>query len=240
MARLIIGILIGIVLGGALTYFFIVGTPQANKRPGQLVKAPDTSGVPPGTAQVVIRQDLLNTALTAIFHDLKPPTFPLGSGSESCANTITILPQGSGVQTSVQFENNRLNAPLAFTGSYNSIAGCLPFSGWAQSDLELRYDQNTQSVFGILNVETINLDNVNPFLSGIITPLVQSTINTRVNPIKLVDGRQLAIDLPITASNGDLKAGINDVRAEVKDNALNLFVIYNFDAASQQPATAQQ
>ncbi|HYJ90770.1 MAG TPA: hypothetical protein VEV84_05655 [Pyrinomonadaceae bacterium] len=239
MGRVIIGLLIGIIIGGAAVYFLFVGVPRSNTRPGAVVKPPDAAGVPPGTAQVVIRQDLLNAALGTIFSQMQPPTFPLGNASPDCASNITILPQGSGIQTSVQFENNRLNAPLAFTGSYNSLVGCLQFSGWAQSNLELRFDQNSQTVFGVVNVETVNLDNVNPVWNGIITPIVQSTINSRVNPIKLVDGRQLSVDLPIAASNGDLKAGVSDVRSEVKDNALNLFVIYGFNAGPQTTLPSQ-
>jgi hypothetical protein len=241
MGRVVIGLIIGLIAGGVGTYFLFVGAPHSNKRPGEIIKPPDGAGVPPGTAQVVIRQDLLNAALQTIFRDLKPPTFPLGSGGDaSCQSSITILPQGSGVQTGVQFENDRLNVPLAFTGSY-SFGGCYQFSGWAQSNLELRFDQNTQSVYAIVNVETVNLDGVNPLISGFVTPVVQSTINQRVNPIKIIDGKQLAVDLPIAASGGDLKAGVNDVRAEVKDNALNLFVIYNFNggAPQQQPAATQ-
>lgn len=235
------GLLIGLILGGVGVYFAFFGTPSSTTRPGELVKAPDSSGVPPGTAQVVIRQDLLNAALGTIFTGMQPPTFPIGSGADaSCGSTITILPQGSGVQTSVRFENNRLNAPLAFTGSYNSFAGCFPFSGWAQSNLELRFDKATQSVYGIANVEAVNLDGVNPVLSGLITPLVQSTLNARVNPIKIIDGKQLAVDLPIAASQGNLKAGVNDVRAEVKDNGLNLFVIYDFSAAPLATPAIQQ
>ena len=228
-------------MGGVLTYFLFVGTPRSNTRPGEVIKSPDPSGIPPGTAQVVVRQDLLNEALGTIFRELKPPTFPLGSGGDaSCASNITILPNGSGVQTGVQFQNDKLNAPLAFTGSYNSPLGCIPFSGWAQSNLELRFDQASQSVFGIVNVETVNLDGVNPVWSGLITPIVQSTINTRVNPIRLVDGKQLAIDLPIVASGGDLEAGVNDVRAEVKENGLNLFVIYKFKGGQLQTSEAAQ
>jgi hypothetical protein len=242
MGRIVGALIIGIVIGGSLVYFTFLGVPHSERRPGELIKAPEQSGLPPGTAQVVIRQDLLNAALGTIFSELKPPTFPLGSGGDaSCASNITILPQGSGVQTGVQFNNNRLNAPLAFTGSYSSPFGCFPFSGWAQSNLELRFDPGTESVFGVLNVETVNLDGINPVWSGLVTPLVQSTINSRVNPIKMVDGKQLAIDLPIAAANGDLKAAVNDVRAEVKDNALNLFVIYSFNGGPAAPtSTATQ
>jgi hypothetical protein len=241
MGRLIIGLVVGFLIGGVLVYFTFVGVPRSSKRPGELVKAPDAAGVPPGTAQIVIRQDLLNGVLSTIFTQLTPPTFPLnGGGDSTCASNITILPQGSGVETAVQFENNTIKAPLAFTGSYSSFAGCFPFSGWAQSDLQLRFDQNTQSVYGIVNVETVNLDGVNPIVSGFVTPIVQSTINSRVNPIKIVDGKQLAVDVPITASQGDLKATVSDVRAEVKDNALNLFVIYGFSGGPLQTPAPQQ
>jgi hypothetical protein len=240
MWRFLGGLIIGLLAGAALIYFFFIGAPRASKPPGELVKPPDNNSQAPGTVEVVLPQEMLNAALTSIFRDLKPPTFPLGEGNGSCSSNITILPQGSGVQTSVRFDNNRLAAPLAFTGSYSSPIGCLPFSGWAQSNLELRFDKSTQSVFGILNVETVNLDGVNPIWTGLITPLVQTTINTRVNPIKMIDGQQLNINLPIAAAGGDLKAPVNDVRAEVKDNALDLYVIYGFDNGNAQQPTAPQ
>jgi|SRR5688572_5991710 hypothetical protein len=231
MSRLIIGLLIGLVAGGLLVYFVFVGVPSAATRPGTSVQAPDAAGLPAGTAQLVLRQELLNEALGTIFSEIKPPTFPIGSGGGSCESAITILPTGSGVTTNVQFANNKLSVPLAFTGNYGSPIGCIPFSGWAQANLELRFDRDTQTVYGVLNVETVNLDGVNPVWSGLITPLVQSTINTQVNPIRLVDGKQLALNLPVVASNGVLTAGVSDVRSEVKDNALNLSVIYDFSGA---------
>ena len=89
-----------------------------------------------------------------------------------------------------------------------------------------------------MNVETVNLDGVNPIFIGLITPIIQTTLNNRVNPIRIVDGRQLAVDLPVAASNGELKAGVDDVRAEVKDNMLNLFVIYDFNGGKSTTQSA--
>jgi hypothetical protein len=43
-----------------------------------------------------------------------------------------------------------------------------------------------------------------------------------------LQGQQIAFNLPIAATNGNLQAKVSDVRAEVKDNALNLYVIYDF------------
>jgi hypothetical protein len=139
------------------------------------------------------------------------------------------------VQTGVRFENGKLEAPIAFSGTYNlPIGGCTQISGWAQSRMDLRFDQQSQSVLGLLSVETVNLDGVNPIFSALITPIVQSTLNARVNPVRIIDGRQIAVSVPVAAANGNLNAQVQDVRAEVKDNALNLFVIYGFSGGPIQ------
>lgn len=229
MGRVIIGLLIGLILGGVITFFVFVGAPRAGDTPGQPIQAPDAGGVPAGTAQVVLREQFFNDVLGTIFNEMNPPAFSLGpQGGPECLGALTLLPEGSGVRTGVRFDKNRLEAPLAFRGSYNSPVGCVQFAGWANSVMELRFDQPTQSVFGQLNVETVNLDGVNPIVNAIVTPLVQSTINSRVNPIRILDGQQVAVNAPIASANANLKASVKDVRAEVKENALNLFVEYDF------------
>ena len=237
MGRLIVGLLIGILLGGALTFYFFVGVPQAVKAPGTPIQPPDPSGLPPGTAQIVLRQQFVNDALGTIFQEMKAPSFPLGSPTADCEGRITIQKEGSGTQTGVSFDSGRIVAPLAFTGSYSSPFGCTRFSGWAQSNFEMRFDQQSQTVFGQISVETVNLDGVNPVISALVTPLVQSTLNTRVNPVRIIDGRQIAIDLPIVAAEGNFQASVQDVRAEVKDNALNLYVVYDSSGGPLKTAT---
>ncbi len=235
MGKIVLSILIGIIVGGALTFYFFVGVPQAKQLPGLPIQAPDKSGSPAGTAQIAIGQDFFNEVLTTIFRDMNAPSFPLGPSLQGdienasvCAGKITILKEGSGVQTGLRFENNTIAAPLAFTGSYNSPVGCLQFTGWAQTNFELRYDASQQSVFGRINVETVNLDGVNPIVGALLTPLVQSTLNDRVNPIQILKGSQISVIAPIVSANGNLQAAVQDVRAEVKNNTLNLYVIYGF------------
>jgi len=240
MARFLIGLIIGLIAGGAIIFFTFVGVPRSATRPGEPIKPPDAT-TPGGTAQIVLKQDFFNEVLGAIFRDMNDPAFQLSSAGRpasgyqyaafqdsACDGKITILPEGSGVQTALKFDNNRIAAPLAFTGSYNSIFGCVQFTGWAQANLELRFDSGQQSVFGVINVETVNLDGVNPVIGGLVTPLVQSTLNSRVNPIKILDARQIAIDVPIASTGGKLQANVSDVRADLAANALNLFVTYNF------------
>ena len=83
--------------------------------------------------------------------------------------------------------------------------------------MQLRFDRDSQSVVGQLNVETVNLDGVNPLVNAIVTPLVQSTLNSRVNPVKIIDGTQTAVNTPVASVKANLVARVNDVRAEVRE-----------------------
>lgn len=240
MGRVLIGLLIGLIAGGVVTFLVFVGVPRAGSTPGAPVQPPEASGVPPGTAQIVLREQFFNDVLGTVFSQMNAPTFALGpQGSGDCLGALTVLPEGSGVKTGLRFDKNRLESPLAFKGGYNSPVGCIQFTGWANSVMELRFDQPTQSVYGQLNVETVNLDGVNPIVNAIVTPLVQSTLNSRVNPIRILDGRQVAVDAPIASANANLKATVKDVRAEVKDNALNLYVEYGFGSGPLVTPTPQ-
>ena len=241
MAKILIGILIGVLVGGALTFYFFVGVRRASQIPGAPIQPPDAV-IPAGTVQIALPKEFFNEVLGTIFRDMNDPAFQLAaSGADrlraeqalfqetpACESRITILPEGSGVQTALRFDNNRISAPLAFTGSYNSMFGCMNFTGWAQANLELRFDSAQQAVFGIINVETVNLDGLNPVLSGLVTPLVQTSLNGRVNPIRMIDGNQIALDVPIASTGGRLQASVKDVRAELRDNGLNLFITYEF------------
>jgi hypothetical protein len=260
MGKFIGGIILGLITGGAFVFLYLGGVPRAAQTPGVPIRPPDPSGPPAGTAQIVLRQDFFNDVVGHILKDMNAPSFPLGlaenrlanpdsvafglaQNSQSCDSRITILPEGSGVHTGVSFENNQIAAPLAFSGNYNSPFGCLQFTGWAKANFELRFDAAQQAVYGRINVETVNLDGVNPLISGFVTPLVQSSLNNRVNPIQIIKGSQIAVDLPISATGGSLVAAVKDVRAEVKDNALSLYVIYDFSGkptTSPQPAAPNQ
>ncbi|HSK71785.1 MAG TPA: hypothetical protein VK892_08835 [Pyrinomonadaceae bacterium] len=241
----LLGALLGLVIGGLLTFYLFVGTPSASKAPGQPVQPPDPGGNPPGTAQVILPQEFFNNILQTIFRDMNAPAFQLGLMQKEetenpnvvkygllqnggCEDKIVLLPEGSGIQTGIRFEENKIAAPLAFSGSKSIMGNCIPFSGWAQAYLELRFDQPQQTVFGQINVETVNLEGVNPIFTGLVTPFVQTTLNSRVNPIEVLRGQQIALSVPIAATDGQLQAAVQDVRAEVKNNALHLYIIYDF------------
>lgn len=236
--RYVVILLLGILLGGGAAIFFL-GAPRAQLMQGQAVQPPAQGGNPPGTVVIALEQSFIDAVLAATFSGLGTPTFQLGQnrdGSErieqalfqgGCTNSITLLPEGSGVKTGVQFRDGNIYVPMAFTGSYN-LGGCLQFKGWAQNKIKLSFDQEKQVVYGHVDVEGVNLEGVNPIANNFVTVFVQSAINQKVNPLLLVNEPQLSLMIPVKASNGAVKARAKDVRAEILNGSLKLYVTYEF------------
>jgi hypothetical protein len=252
--RYILTLLAGVLVGGVLVFFLVVGAPRANRLPGQPVKAPDAGGDPPGTALIVIHKQFFDTVLATIFRDMNAPSFQLtknGAGDPAsdgarmemaafqngCPSAVTLLSEGSNVKTEVRIENGKILAPLAFKGSYNApFVGCVQFTGWAQANLVLRFDEAGQAVFGELKVESVNLDGTPPVVGTVVTGLVQGAINQRVNPIQILQAHQLRLSVPVKASEGTLNAQVKDVRAQINDGSLQLHITYQFNGQKgEQP-----
>ena len=243
--RYVVILLLGILVGGGAAVF-LLGAPPAKAVPGQPVQAPNQGGNPPGTVVVALEQSFVDAVLSTTFNGLGTPTFQLGqtrNGDErienaalqsGCTNSITLLPEGSGAKTGVQFRNGNINAPLAFTGSYNLAGSCMQFKGWAQTSIKLSFDQEKQTVFGYVNVDGVNLEGVNPIANNFVTVFVQGAINQKVNPLILVSEPQLSLMIPVKASNGSVKARAKDVRAEILDGSLKLYLTYEFSGVKGQ------
>lgn len=226
--RFILALLLGLLLGAGAVYFFLVGAPAAKPMPGMAVSAPDPNNPAPGTVVLTLDQPFFNELLTSIFTDLGAPAFPLAAQSDACANKLTVLRENNGVQTAVQFVDNKIIAPLAFEGAYNvPLVGCQNFRGWAQANVNLNFDQAQQTLYGIINVEGVNLEGLNPFVGNAVTPLVQNSINQRVNPIRILSGQQINLNVPVLATGGALQAQVKDIRAEITD-AIRLHITYDF------------
>jgi len=236
--RYVVVLILGILLGaGAAVYFLGIG--PARKAPGVAVKPPDNGQNPPATVVIGLEQSFVDAVLATTFQ-VGTPTFHLGQTVPAgdrittaafqggCANSITLLPEGSGVKTGVQFRNGNVSAPLAFTGSYSLAGQCMQFKGWAQTNIKLYFDESKQTVYGNVTVEGVNLEGVNPIANTMITVFVQSAINERVNPLVLVSDKQLQLLIPVKASNGAVKAHAKDVRAEILDGSLKLHLTYEF------------
>ena len=154
-----------------------------------------------------------------------------GGGGGGCTNQIVVSQEGGGVRTGVSLKDGQILAPLAFSGSRELFGNCMNFRGAAESNITLYFKPEEQTLYGQITISSVNLANISPLASPIVTSFVQTAINQKVNPLVLMRGAQLSLNVPVQASNGTLKAQAKDVRSEVKDGALRLHVTYDFSGA---------
>ena len=234
-------LILGLVLGAAAAVF-LLGMPRSKSAPGTVVQAPSGSGDPASTVVVSVSNSVFESLLQTLFRDLAAPALKLSQSQlsnrepevepisflQGCSNTVTLAQEGSNVKTQVQFANGKISVPLAFSGSYNLLGNCMQFKGWADTAIQLRFDQASQTVYGQINVDAVNLEGVNPIANNLVTAFVREAIDERVNPLELIRAPQLQLAIPVKASNGAVKAHVKDVRAEVLDGSLKLHITYEF------------
>jgi hypothetical protein len=238
--KYLITLLLGLMVGGGGAIYFL-GPSRAKSLPGARVQAPNPGGEAAGTAVITLDEKFFDAILGTIFRDLGSPSFQLAQVNAGpvvieraafqagCTNNLTLLPEFSGVKTHVQFTSGKISTPIAFSGSYNLMGNCTQFKGWAQTNIQLSFDQSKQTVYGQVNVEEMNLEGVAPFANTFVTVFVQNAINSRVNPLELLRAPQLSPVVPVKASNGSVKTQVKDVRAEILDGSLRMHITYEFN-----------
>jgi hypothetical protein len=238
MKRVLIGIVAGLLIGVLATLYFVGGRPLMGKLPGTPLRPPDASTANSAAVTVAIDEKFFDALLGTIFQQLGSPqlklsqvgpsSFQTAAFQDACNNVVVLNEQSGEVKTSVRFTGGKIVAPLVFTGSYSLVGKCVQFKGTARATVDLSFDQSKQTVYGALNVEEVNLENVSPLISALVTAFVRQTIAAQVNPFEVLKVSQLALSLPIKQADGTLKATIKDVRSEVQDGSLRLILTYDF------------
>jgi hypothetical protein len=225
--KFILALLLGVLLGGAAAYFLFVGAPHTGKLKGQPVRAPDPGGPPPGTAVIELDEQFFGALLDSIFRDLNKPAFPPNAG-EGCQNQVVFEPNAGDVKTGVLMREGKVVVPLAFSGTYSLLGNCQNLRGTAEAGLDFRFAPEEQTLYGQLNVAGVNVEGMSPVLGGFVTAFVQGAINQRVNPLVLLRGQQLTLNIPVQAAGGTLHGQAREVHEEAKDGKLRLLVTYDF------------
>ena len=184
---------------------------------------------PAGEVVVVLSEEFLNSLLVAVASRPSPPSFPLAKGGEGkkCESRVQLLPEAQGTRTGVRFADGRINAPVAFRGSYAApLVGCLNFEGWADAYFQLEFDRERQALKARVTVRDLKLKNVpTSLLGGGLTGLVQDAIDDRVNPVEILRAEQLGARVPVTRDS-QLRLRARDVRHEIVGTELRLHIAY--------------
>jgi len=230
----------GLLLGAVGTAYFL-GAPRSRSLPGTPLKPPDPGADTSGTVAVTIDEKFFDSLLGTIFTKLGPPQLKLSAAPQqelirpavfqgSCNDVVVLNPEAGNVKTGVRFTGGKIVAPLAFSGSYSVLAQCVQFKGTGKATVDLSFDASKQMVFGALNVEEVELEGVLPIISTLVTGFVRRAIAERLNPFPVLPVSQLAISLPVQQSGGNVKATVKDVRSEVQEGSLKLYLTYDFSA----------
>jgi hypothetical protein len=247
---------LALVAGNALQSFGprVFAQSQTREREAGRAAAP-----PAAEVTVTLNEQFFNSLLDVIFSKLNAPTFPLSvtriapgqaspeaASSEAttaslshsglkpgyCESMVRLEREMGGVKTAVRFEQGRVIAPLAFTGSYSvALIGCINFQGWADTVINLNFDRERQVLSARVTVADIHLSNIPSLASGVIVGLVQNSIDRRINPVEILQAGQISTRLSITGSGGALRMRATEIRPVVVPGALSLHIFYEFTPA---------
>lgn len=192
-----------------------------------------------GEATVTLSEQFFNSFLEAIFDNLKSPSMPLvitasdrnrtDESAQTCPSVLTLQREHGNVKTAVRIEQGRLVAPLAFSGSYNStLLGCIEVRGWAQTEWSLEFDRDAQTLQARIKITDIHLENIPALARGSLMQLVQSAIDSRINPLKLLRPEQLSSVVPIAPAGGSLRLHAKEVKPEIVPGSVHLRITYEF------------
>ena len=240
MKKSILFLFIGLLVGALATVYFL-GSPRTRGLPGTPLRPPDPSGNTSGTVTVTIDEKFFDSLLGTIFTKLGPPQLKLSQNQlqsfirpavfqNTCNNVVVLNSEGGNVRTGVRFTGGKIVAPLAFAGSYSVPGQCVQFKGTGKATVDLSFDAARQTVFGALNVEDVALDGVPPIVTAFVTVFVRRAIAGQLNPFEVLPVSQLSLSLPVQVSGGVVKAIVKDVRSEVQEGTLKLYLTYDFSA----------
>ena len=85
-----------------------------------------------------------------------------------------------------------------------------------------------------MNVEGVTLEGIAPLANNFVTVFVRNAIDQRINPIEVLRPSQLQLMIPVTGSNGTVKANVKEVHSEIQDGALRLHITYDFSGEKNQ------
>ena len=252
MMKRVMAVAFGLIL--SLSLFGLPATSAQTERQ-KTSTGKQAAQLPPAEATVSLNEQFLNSLLDAVFTNLRAPSFPLSLSKtddssapaptatpaaanaltpstkmvNQCSSQIVLEREMGGVKTAVRFENGRITAPLAFTGTYNTgLLGCLRFQGWADTVINLEFNRERQTLNAHVDVNDIHLNGIPQLANGMVIQMVQNAIDQRINPIEILQANQLTTRLPISAAGGALRLRAKDLRPEIIPGAIRLHIIYEF------------
>lgn len=202
---------------------------------------------------ITLNEAFFNALLDSVFTNFDPPEFPIAqinrtdradrapvnafgfsenprhsAPSSACSQTIKILKESGGVRTSVRIRDGRVSVPLAFSGTYSPpFVGCVEFSGWADSNIDLEFDREGQRLIGHVTVSSVNLNGTGGVGGTLIAKMLQGSLDRKMNPLEIFRLDKLSFAVPIQ-NTGNLRLRAVGARPELSPGNLTVHIDYDF------------
>ncbi|MEO6655631.1 MAG: hypothetical protein ABIO36_06070 [Pyrinomonadaceae bacterium] len=178
---------------------------------------------------ISLNEAFFDALLDSVFQNYDPPEFPTTERATSgCKESIKILREMNGVRTAVRFREGKIYVPLAFSGNYSPpFIGCVEFVGWAETNIDLEFDQNGQRLIGRARVLNVSLNGSGGVGGSFIAKLIQSSIDKKLNPIEILSLDKISFGIPVQKT-GNIRMKAVGLKPEIGAGVLNVRVTYDF------------
>ena len=195
---------------------------------------------------ITFGEQFFDALLDAVFQHSAPPEFPLagnsGPGSEprralehgfapasGCGESVRLLRENNGKRTSVRFREGRITAPIAFSGNYNPpLIGCVPFTGVAETTVDLEFDERGQRLLARARVNDVALNGTGGIGGSLVARMVQSSIDKKINPIEIIRTDKVSFVVPLQNSSA-VRMRATGFAHEISNGQLIIHITYEFE-----------
>ena len=193
-------------------------------------------------------EQFFDALLDAVFQHAAPPEFPLAGPTRTkpatrqtlingfapaavCTESVRLLRENNGKRTSVRFREGRITAPIAFSGNYNPpLIGCVPFTGVAETVVDLEFDERGQRLLARARVSDVALNGTGGIGGGLVARMVQGSIDKKINPIEIIKTDKVTFVVPLQNSS-TLRMRATGFAHEISNGQLIIHITYEFEKA---------
>lgn len=192
------------------------------------------------TVTLTLDDRFFDALLQGVFRNDATLDFPLGDGKSpqtkgaatgsvfSCEEMVSIRREANGKRTSARLVEGKILAPLVFSGKYNPpLLPCIGYSGFAETEIVLDFDSKNQTLVGRVIVSKVSLSGTGGIGGGLVARMVQSSIDEKVNPIKIVGLDNVSVTIPVQESANVAMRAV-DVKHRITKGILTLTITYEF------------
>ena len=106
------------------------------------------------------------------------------------------------------------------------LLGCVDFTGWAETNVELNFDAGRQALLARVKVDNVHLNGAGGLGGGLIAKLLQSSVDKKVNPTEILNVEKISFLFPLESMGGNLRLRATEIRPEILPGELRVRIFY--------------